>query len=63
MLSAVFIPIQMIVFMAWQPPLEDTAVDWFRLFQTNRLGGLIDLDLLLVADSVIMRCMVVRDDD
>jgi len=28
--------------------------DWFRLFHDNRLIGLIDLDLLLVADNVLL---------
>jgi hypothetical protein len=54
LLSAVFIPIQVIVFIAWPPPLAGTAGDWFGLFQTNPLIGLIDLDLLLVADNVLL---------
>jgi hypothetical protein len=54
LISAVFIPIQIIVFVAWPPPLEGTVSDWFRLFQSNRLIGLIDLDLLLVADNVLL---------
>jgi len=54
LISALFIPIQVIVFIIWPPPLEGTAIDWFRLFQSNRLIGLIDLDLLLVADNVLL---------
>jgi len=54
LISAVCIPIQMIVFIAWPPPLDGTVSDWFRLFQTNRLIGLIDLDLLLVVDNVLL---------
>jgi len=54
LLSAVCIPIQMIVFVAWPPPLNGSVGDWFRLFQTNRLIGLVDLDLLLVADNVLL---------
>jgi hypothetical protein len=54
LISAVFIPIQVIVFVAWPPPLGGTVSDWFTLFQTNRLVGLIDLDLLLVADNVLL---------
>jgi len=54
LLSAVCIPLQMIVFIAWPPPLDGTVSDWFRLFQTNRLIGLIDLDLLLVVDNVLL---------
>ena len=44
--------IQMVVFIVWPPPVS--VVDWFSLFQNNRLLGLLSLDLLLVADSVIM---------
>lgn len=54
LISAVFIPIQVLVFIVWPPPLEGTAVDWFALFQDNPLVGLLDLDLLLVADNVLL---------
>jgi len=54
LISALFIPIQMIVFIAWPPPLEGTAIDWFAFFQQNRLVGLVNLDLLLVADNVLL---------
>ena len=52
LVSAVFIPIQVIVFIASPPP--STVIGWFTLFQNNRLVGLIDLDLLLVADNVLL---------
>ena len=54
LMSAVFIPIQIAVFLLWPPPLDGTAADWFGLLQDNRLAGLIDLDLLLVADNVLL---------
>jgi hypothetical protein len=54
LISAVFIPIQVMVFIVWPPPLDGTAVDWFALFRDNRLIGLLDLDLLLVADNVFL---------
>jgi hypothetical protein len=54
LISAVFIPIQVLVFIVWPPPLEGTAADWFALFQDNPLVGLLDLDLLLVADNVFL---------
>jgi hypothetical protein len=44
-ISAVFIPIQVVVFLAWPPPIEGSAKDWFALFQDSRLVGLINLDL------------------
>lgn len=54
LISALFIPIQIIVFMIMPPPLQGTVNDWFTLFQNNRLAGLIDLDLLLVADNILL---------
>jgi hypothetical protein len=52
-LSPSAFPIQILVFIIWPPPLAGSASDWFTLFQHNRLIGLIDLDLLLVADNVL----------
>ena len=51
LLSAVFLPIQIIVFIVSPPP--DTVTGWFTLFRNNRLVGLLDLDLLLIADQVL----------
>jgi hypothetical protein len=52
LISAVLIPIQVMVFIAWPPPT--TVSGWFRLFQSNPLVALIDLDLLLVVDNVLL---------
>jgi hypothetical protein len=54
LVSALFIPVQVAVFIAVPPPLDGTAVDWFTLLHHHRLAGLIDLDLLLVADNVLL---------
>jgi hypothetical protein len=54
MISALFIPIQIVVFLASDTPLDGTAGDWFALLAHDRLVGLIDLDLLLVADNVVL---------
>ncbi|MCK9209053.1 MAG: hypothetical protein M0P66_18220, partial [Salinivirgaceae bacterium] len=51
-LMAIFIPIQMAVFFIW--PLPKTVLDWFHLFQMNKLVGLLDMDLLLLVDQVLM---------
>lgn len=54
LISAVFIPIQVAVFLVWPPPLDGTAADWFTLLRNHRVAGLVDLDLLLVADNVLL---------
>jgi hypothetical protein len=52
LIMAVFIPIQIIIFVAWPPP--STVIGWFTLFQNNRLLGLLDMDLLLIVDQVLV---------
>lgn len=51
LLTAVFIPLQVIIFIAWPPPT--TAQGYFTLFSSNPLVALLDLDLLLVVDQVL----------
>ncbi|HOW26297.1 MAG TPA: DUF4386 family protein [Bacteroidales bacterium] len=57
LLMAVFIPIQIIIFILWPPP--ETTIGWFELFKTNPFVGLLDLDLLLVIDQVLVGIMMV----
>ncbi|HEY3340606.1 MAG TPA: DUF4386 family protein [Anaerolineae bacterium] len=52
LIVAVFIPIQVILFMGWPPP--SSVAGYFTLFQNNRLLGLIDLDLLMIIDELLM---------
>lgn len=52
LLMALFIPIQLTVFVLWPPPA--TVEGWFALFQNSRLIGLLDMDLLLIVDQVFM---------
>ncbi len=52
LLMALFIPIQLTVFVLWPPPA--TVAGWFALFQSSRLIGLLDMDLLLIVDQVFM---------
>jgi hypothetical protein len=54
LITAVLIPLQVIFFVVWPPPLDGTASEWFGLFQDNRLRGLLNLDLLLMVDYVLL---------
>ena len=51
LITAIFIPFQVVVFMAWPPP--STALGYFTLAQTNPLAVLLDLDLLLLIDQML----------
>jgi hypothetical protein len=51
LIIGIFIPIQIIVFIVSPPP--STVIDYFTLFQSNRILGLLDLDLLLIADTAL----------
>ncbi len=52
LLTAVFIPIQIAVYIIWPPPTD--PLDWFVLLQNNRFAGLVDLDLLLLVDQALL---------
>lgn len=47
------IVVQLIVFMTAPPPLAGTALDWFRLFEKNKLIGLIDFELLMIVYTIL----------
>ncbi len=51
LITAIFIPLQVIIFIAWPPPT--TALGYFTLFQSQPLIGLLNLDLLLIVDQVL----------
>lgn len=51
LIIVVFVPIQIIVFVVWPPP--STVIGWFTLFQSNKLLGLLDMDLLLIVDQAL----------
>jgi hypothetical protein len=51
LLYVVILPIQIIVYMVSPPP--STAIDYFTLFQSNGLLGLLALDLLIIIESVL----------
>jgi hypothetical protein len=44
--------IQIIIYILWPPP--ETAIDFFHLFQSNWLLGLLSLDLLYILNNAIL---------
>ena len=53
-LTALFIPLQVVIFIAWPPPTSQSLAAWFDLFTTNPLLGLVSLDLLMMVEQVLM---------
>ena len=49
---AALIPIQGAIYILWPPPT--TVLDYFTIFQTNVLLGLLDLDVLLILDQLLI---------
>jgi hypothetical protein len=52
LIVVVLTPIQSFIFIAYPPP--STVIDYFTLFQNNKILGLLDLDLLLTANNVLL---------
>jgi hypothetical protein len=50
------IPIQVAVYLLWPPPTS--VLDYFTIFQSNVLQGMLDLDLLLIVDQVLMMAVL-----
>lgn len=48
LLQVAIVIIQLVIFMSAPPPLEGTALEWFKLFQENPIIGLIDFEFLMV---------------
>jgi len=53
LMMVVIILIQFIVFIAWPPPLEGSAIDWFKLFQESWLVGLLSFELLMIVYAAL----------
>ena len=51
LLTVLFFPMQILGFLISPPP--ETVTGWFDLFQSSKLIGLLNLDLLLMVDQVL----------
>jgi hypothetical protein len=54
LLTALFIPLQVVVFIAWPPPASHSLAAWFELFTDSPLLGLVSLDLLMMVEQVLL---------
>jgi hypothetical protein len=52
-IMVLLILIQIIVFLTAAPPFEGSAVDWFNLFERNKLLGLVAFEFLMVVFVVL----------
>jgi hypothetical protein len=53
LLLLVIVILQFIAFIVAPQPLDGTAIDWFALFQNNKLIGMIDFEILMIVYVVI----------
>ncbi len=54
LLTALAVPFQVLLFIAWPPPEHGTAADWFALFGTNPVHGLLSLDLVMMVEQMLV---------
>jgi hypothetical protein len=52
LLALLLLVVAIVVFIAQPPP--NSVVDWFKLFQSNRLVGLVDLDLAMLLSEALL---------
>ena len=51
------VPIQLAAMLIW--PIPTSALGWFARFQESAIGGLLDMDLLMIADYVFFAVLFV----
>ena len=54
LLTGLLIPLQIVAFIAWPPPIEGTVADWFDLFQRSPVIGLVSFDLAILLEEVLL---------
>jgi len=58
-LTAVCIPIQVVLYIAWPPPASHAVADWFGLFNRSPLMGLVSMDLVMMVEQVLLVPLVI----
>jgi hypothetical protein len=59
LVTAVLIPLQIVAFIVWPPPIEGTVADWFAMFQDNWFAGLVSFDLAILVEEVLLVPIIV----
>lgn len=54
LVSAVLMPLAIVAYALWPPPIGKPVVEWFNLFNDNWFVGLLSMDLLLMVIMVAM---------
>jgi hypothetical protein len=53
-LTALCIPLQVLLFILWPPPASREIADWFGLFNGNPVLGLLSMDLVMMIEQVLL---------
>jgi hypothetical protein len=54
LLTGILIPLQIIAFIAWPPPIDGTVADWFDLFTRSPFIGLVSFDLAILLEEMLL---------
>jgi hypothetical protein len=54
LLTGLLIPLQVVAFIVWPPPIEGSVADWFAMFQDNWFVGLVSFDLAILVEEVLL---------
>ena len=54
LLTELLIPLQIVAFVAWPPPIDGTVADWFQLFRQSPVIGLVSFDIAILLEEVLL---------
>lgn len=58
-LTALCIPLQVLLYIGWPPPASRAIADWFALFNQEPMRGLLSMDLVMMVEQVLLVPIVV----
>jgi hypothetical protein len=54
LLTGLLIPLQIVAFIMWPPPIDGTVADWFQLFRQSPIIGLVSFDIAILLEEVLL---------